>query len=290
MASIRPSEGLPPEGIKEVLANYHELYTIQDSSQFAVIKIGGELLDDPEQQELIAEDLHWLTEVGLYPVVLHGGGVQIDRKLKEQGIDTSKDDGIRSTSPIASLVIPGVLSDINASLVESINATKTSASGITEGVFSATISDPNDFASIDELKTSVLAIKGAIAEKRIPVVSCAGTMALTRSVAIKYLQPVNINADNAAGALAVALGVKKYISLTRVGAVLDDKLAPIPRLTAAEAEQMIASGHIDGGMIPKVRQAIELISQGIEHAVIASPENLLAELFTDKGSGTLIKR
>lgn len=269
---------------------YLDHFKCLEPQQFAVIKVGGELIDDDKQLKPLAEDLATLWQLGLCPVVVHGGGPQINAALKEEKIETSKVNGRRVTSPEAAALIPEVLAEVNSKLVSAIYmadaATSiTPAVGIESGVFRGTLTNPNDLGSVKQIAVKTGLVNEIINEASfIPVISCTGSLA----VAGANKQPININGDKAAVAMAGALAVDKFISLTSIGAVLDHHGNPINELTQSLADELIAEGVINGGMAMKVKQAMKLFDYTVHDIVITSPLALLKELFTDKGAGTII--
>lgn len=274
-----------PDGQK-----YLEYFQSIPMSQFAVIKVGGELIDDREQLAGLAEDIVCLSALGLYPAIVHGGGPQIDRALGKAGLPTDKIDGVRVTSSEAANIIPSVLSDINSILCSAINqaSVKYIASGLTAGVFTADLEDSEDFGSATNIKVRGESVQNLIKKKLVPVISCAGS--LSTAPAVQMEQPVNINADKSAVALAGHLSVNKFISLTAPGAVLDRAGNPIDSLTPELARELIQKGVINAGMSEKVEQALELFDHNVHDIVITNPANLLRELFTYEGAGTLVSR
>ncbi len=270
--------------------NYLNYFKGFEPQQFAVIKVGGELIDDASQLEPLAQDLATLWELGLYPVVVHGGGPQIDKGLKEADIVTNKVGGVRVTSAEAAALIPSILAKVNADLCSAINTagSRNIAEGITDGVFAATLSNPYDLGSVNHINTNIGLIVDLIKKASlIPVISCSGRLAVSHSFE-GGIQSVNINGDKAAVAMAGALVVEKFISLTSVGAILDQNGQPFSALTPEQVKKLSADGTINSGMNVKALEKLKLFDFGVHDIVITSPKALLKELFTNEGAGTII--
>ncbi len=269
-----------------------------------VIKYGGHAMENEELAALFAKDVVLLKLLGMNPVVLHGGGPQIARMLEKLGIVSTFEDGLRVTDAASMEIVEMVLSGgINKSIVRAINAAGGKAVGlsgadanlITATKATRTRKDPDsniervvDLGYVgepDNVDPSVLkALAAQIEEDFIPVVAPVGVGQDGRSF--------NINADTAAGAVAAAVGAKRLMLLTDVEGVLDSSGALVKQLTCTEARSLISDGTAKGGMIPKLETAIQTVEKGVEATVILDgrkPHALLMELFTQHGSGTLIR-
>ena len=266
-----------------------------------VVKYGGHAMGDPALSEAFGHDIALLKLVGVNPVVVHGGGPQIDTMLDRLGIRSSFVDGLRVTDAAMVDVIEMVLSgSVNKQVAELINRAGALAIGISGkdgGMIRArkltrTVRDPDsriervlDLGLVGEperIDTRVLyALSGSGV---IPVIAPVGIGADG--------QTYNINSDTAAGAVAGALGATRLLMLTDVPGVLDEDRRLIPELTAEQARRGIASGMISGGMIPKVETCLHAVQTGAKAAVILDgriPHACLLELFTSAGPGTLIR-
>lgn len=269
-----------------------------------VIKYGGHAMENEELASLFAKDVVLLKLLGMNPVVLHGGGPQIGRMLEKIGIVSTFEDGLRVTDAESMEIVEMVLSGgINKSIVRAINAAGGKAvglSGVDANLITAmkatrTKKDPDsniervvDLGYVgepDNVDPSVLkALAAQVEEDFIPVVAPVGVGKDGRSF--------NINADTAAGAVAAAVGAKRLMLLTDVEGVLDSKGELVKQLSCAEARNLISEGTAKGGMIPKLETAIQTVEKGVEATVILDgrkPHALLMELFTQHGSGTLIR-
>lgn len=261
-----------------------------DPHRSMVIKAGGGVIDDPLELERTGRSLAYLHGLGLRPVVVNGGSPQIKAALNRAGIDSSFDpDGNRITSSAAASEIELALTGVTKALCESIEYYGGQAESIPEGVFEATLIDPDRLGMVGQVeRINDTKIHRAINNEKIPVISCIGSLVVNNAGSDPTPKPVNINGDVAAVALAAQLQPLKFISLTIDGAVFDRSGNWVKSLTRDEAEQMISDGSLEGGMRLKVIEGLKLHEHGVHDAVIISPANLLLELFTD-GVGTIMR-
>ena len=271
-----------------------------------VIKYGGHAMGEEEVARLFAADAVLLKLLGLHPVIVHGGGPQISRMLKKAGVESTFIDGLRVTDAptmeVAEMVLSGA---INKEIVNYINQAGAEADVRGVGlsgkdarlitVDKATKSKTNPETGLEEIvdlgfvgeprHIDPQLIKALInaAEDYVPVVAPIGVS--------DEGETYNINADTVAGSLAGALGAKRMLLLTDVRGVLDKNGELIRQMTVTQAEEAIFSGVATGGMIPKLETAIAAVRAGVEAVVILDgrqPHAMLAELFSESGSGTLI--
>ncbi len=263
---------------------YHRLFKKGNPIRFAVIKVGGRTIID--WLDSLAADLSFLTQTDLFPTLLHGAGPQIDVELARHRVSSEKIEGVRVTSKKALALVRGVLDDVNAQLVQAIRRHGGDAAGITEGVFVAERFPNSRLGQVGRVVgVNLDPIRKAIRRDRIPVVSPIGFD--------RAGNPLNINADTAARALVEAIRPKKFILLTDEGGVRDAKgnlisFINIPR----DFDELVKSGQVTGGMLHKIREARGLIEKRPDddmNVVITDAEEILKELFTIKGSGTLLK-
>ena len=262
---------------------YLRLFHKGDPSRFAVIKVGGKILQ--QSKDLLAFDLAYLSRLDLFPVVIHGGGPQIDVELAARGIETRKIGGIRATPKEAVEVIRDVLVSANGEVVQAVRVAGGTAVGVNSGIFRAEqVADPElgyvgEVTGVD-LKQIVRAVRADM----IPIVNPIGFG--------PDGQAFNINADTAARALVLALKPKKFILITEEGGVrgADGEMLANINLNQ-DYDRLVKTGVISGGMLVKVREIKELLerTKGRMVVTIASAENLLKELFTAKGAGTFVK-
>jgi len=267
-----------------------------------VVKYGGHAMGDDTLGDHFARDIVLLKQVGINPIVVHGGGPQIGRMLERLKIKSEFVDGLRVTDAETVEIVEMVLAgSINKQIVASINRAGGKAIGICGkdgGLVQATKllrtkRDPDshiervlDLGYVGEpshIDTSVLDLFAR--SSMIPVVAPIGVG--------PNGETYNINADTVAGAIAGACRADRLLLLTDVAGVKDKSGALIPAMTRGEAEKFIADGTISGGMIPKVETCLEAVAQGVEAAVILDgrvPHAVLLEIFTEHGAGTLIRR
>ena len=270
-------------GRKEV-GDYLRHYSSVDLQKFAVIKIGGGILDD--QLDGVAASLSYLHQVGLSPMVVHGAGPQLDRALSEAGVETPRVDGLRVTPPEALDVVRRVCQEQNLELVAALEARGCGARPIATGVFEAS---PLDHARCGLVGTvtgvDVKPVVASIAAGRLPIMTSLATSSTG--------QLLNVNADEAARALARTFEPHKIIFLTPTGGLLDHDGQIISAVNLAEDyEPLMANSWVNGGMRLKLQQIRDLLLElPISSSVsITSPSHLARELFTHRGAGTLVRR
>lgn len=276
-------------------------YLKRYDDQIVVVKYGGHAMGEEETALRFGRDIALLEQVGVNPVVVHGGGPQINAMLARLGVKSTFVQGLRVTDQQMVEVVEMVLcGTVNKQVAESITRAGALAVGISGkdgGLITArratrTVKDPGsnieqvlDLGLVGEpesVDTRVLQL--LIGADIIPVIAPVGVGADG--------QTYNINADTVSGAVAGALAAERMLMLTDVPGVLDANRNFIPEMTVAEARAGIAAGWIAGGMIPKVETCIYAVERGVKGAVILDgrvPHAVLRELFTDGGAGTLIK-
>ena len=257
-----------------------------------VVKYGGSIMEDPEQQRRIAKDIVLLQYVGMKPLVVHGGGPQIGSTLQQLGIDSEFVEGLRVTDKETMDVVEMVLAGrVNKNIVNDINQAGAKAIGLSgkDGRMLLAQSHPSqdeldvDLGQVGELR-SVDPEPIELLESRnfVPVVAPVGV----NEEGITF----NMNADQVSGAMAEALTARKLIFLTNVDGVLSEG-ERVSTITTEDVEPMIESGEISGGMIPKVRAGKRAVEAGVHKAHIINGQrnhSLLLELLTEEGIGTQI--
>jgi acetylglutamate kinase len=267
-----------------------------------VIKYGGHAMGDAELAGLFASDIVLMKQVGIHPVVVHGGGPQIGEMLERLKIKSEFVDGLRITDAATVEVVEMVLSGtINKQIVSAINAAGGTAIGVSgkdgnliqASRFTGTQRDPG--SNIER----VLDL-GYVGEPE--KINPQPLIALEQSGMIPVIAPIgfgtggetyNINADTVAGAIASAIGASRLLMLTDVVGVLDKQGELLTDLTLQQVAELRRDGTISGGMIPKVETCVKAVESGVEAAVILDgrvPHSLLLEIFTDRGIGTIIRR
>ena len=267
-----------------------------------VVKFGGHAMGDEALGKAFAEDITLLKLAGLNPVVVHGGGPQINAMLAKLDIKSEFAGGMRITDKKTVEVVEMVLAgSINKEIVQTIGEAGGRAIGLT--------GKDGNMVTVERLKRKIYdpatqtereVDLGFVGEPK--TVRPEVLEVLKKSEIIPVLAPVcpgedgetyNVNADTFAGAIAGALGATRLLFLTDVPGVLDKDKQLIRELSRAEAQRLIEDGTISGGMIPKVETCLEALDRGVEAVVILNgkvPHAVLLELFTEHGAGTLITR
>ncbi len=266
-----------------------------------VVKYGGHAMGDPALSEAFGHDIALLKLVGVNPVVVHGGGPQINAMLDRLGIRSSFVDGLRITDAamvdVIEMVLSGSVNKQVAALINRAGALAVGISGKDGNLLRArrlarTVRDPD--SRIERvLDLGFVGEPERVDTRVLYALSGSGVIPVIAPVGIgEDGQTYNINADTAAGAVAGALSATRLLMLTDVPGVLDADKRLIPELTAEQARAAIADGTISGGMIPKVETCLQAVAQGARAAVILDgrvPHACLLELFTSAGPGTLIR-
>jgi acetylglutamate kinase len=267
-----------------------------------VIKYGGHAMGDDNLASVFANDIVLLKQIGVHPVVVHGGGPQIGRMLERLKIKSEFIDGLRVTDAETVEIVEMVLSGtINKQIVSAINTAGGTAIGISGkdgGLIQAsklrrTRRDENsniekilDLGFVGEPQQINPQILTSLEQSgMIPVIAPIGAGANGETY--------NINADTVAGAIAAAVGASRLLLLTDVIGVLDKDGELLSDLTVERVRSLREDGTITGGMIPKLETCVEAVSKGVDAAVILDgrvPHSMLLEIFTDRGIGTLIRR
>jgi acetylglutamate kinase len=266
-----------------------------------VVKYGGHAMGEEETALRFGRDVAFLEQVGVSPVVVHGGGPQINAMLKRLNVRSTFVQGLRVTDAemldVVEMVLAGPVNKQVAEAITRAGAIAVGISGKDGGLIRArkvtrTVRDPDshieqvlDLGFVGEpesVDTRVLEL--LIGADIVPVVAPVGVGADG--------QTYNINADTVAGAIAGALGAERMLMMTDVPGVLDRDGKLVPEMTVAEVQAGIEAGWISGGMIPKVETCVAAVRGGVKGAVILDgrvPHAVLRELFTSRGAGTLIR-
>jgi len=266
-----------------------------------VVKYGGHAMGNEELALQFGRDIALLKQVGVNPVVVHGGGPQINAMLARLAIQSSFVDGLRVTDAamveVVEMVLAGTVNKHVAGLINGAGALAVGICGKDGGLIRArkltrTVRDPDshieralDLGFVGEVEhVDVRVIHALTGAGLIPVIAPVGIGADG--------QTYNINADTVAGAIAGALGAQRLLMLTDVAGVLDRDRQLIAEMTVADVEAGVASGMISGGMIPKVENCVDAVRKGVRGAVILDGRMghaCLLELFREGGIGTLIR-
>lgn len=266
-----------------------------------VVKYGGHAMIDDELKQSFARDICLLRYVGIQVVVVHGGGPQIDATLKRMGIESRFQSGLRITDEQTMSVVEMVLSgSVNSDIVGLICSQGGRALGLSgrdDGFLRAnpmSVTTEGAGGALVEVDLGRVGAVSSVNPKLINDLCHSGFVPVIAPIAVdKEGNPLNVNADLAAAAIAQALGAAKLVLMTDVEGVLDKDKKHLTSLGASEAKKLIANGTIVGGMIPKVECALEAVHNGVEkvHVIDGRKRHaLLLEIFTDSGVGTELHR
>jgi acetylglutamate kinase len=266
------------------ISQYVKRFSQLAAKRFAVVKVGGAVLRD--DLDALTSSLSFLQEVGLTPIVVHGAGPQLDEEMTAAGIEKQTVNGLRITSPEVLAIVRKVFLQQNLALVEALQESGARATSIVSGVFEAEYLDQQTYGLVGEVKRiNQSPIEASLKAGSIPVIASLG-----ETVGGQIL---NINADFAANELVQVLQPYKIIFLTGTGGLLDDKGAVIDSINlSTEYDELMAQPWINGGMRVKIEQIKDLLDKlPLTSSVsITKPAELAKELFTHKGSGTLVRR
>src|SRR5262249_43172544 len=271
-------------GSAKEIQQYLKRFSQLDAMRFAVVKVGGAVLRD--DLDALTSSLAFLQDVGLTPIVIHGAGPQLDEELSAAGIVKQTVNGLRVTSPEALAIVRRVFQTQNLKLVEALQANDARATSIISGVFEADYLDSDTYGLVGEVKrVNQAPIEASLKASSIPVIASLGETAGG--------QILNINADFAANELVRVLQPYKIIFLTGTGGLLDGDGRLIDSINlSTEYEHLMAQPWINGGMRVKIEQIKDLLDKlPLTSSVsITRPTELANELFTHRGSGTLVRR
>jgi acetylglutamate kinase len=259
-----------------------------------VVKLGGSFMDVPEDLDHVCSDIAFMRAVDIDPVVVHGGGKAITRAMEEAGLKARWVSGLRYTGPEELRIVEDVLAtDINRQIVGLLEKAGAKAEALTSKTRCAlkaermTAADGADLGLVGKV-TSVdaLLLRGLCDLGTIPVIAPIGVGAGGE----KY----NCNADEAASAVARAMEAEKLVNVSDTHGIrerAEDEASLLSHICEDDAQRLLASGVISGGMIPKVQTILEALKGGVKKAHIVSgrvPHSLLLEIYTDRGVGTEI--
>ncbi len=266
-------------------------YIQQFAGRTIVVKYGGAAMKDNNLKDQVIRDIVFMSCVGLRPILVHGGGPEINSWLDKLGIEPQFKNGLRVTdAPTMDVVEMVLVGRVNKEIVSLINQAGGSAVGLCGkdgNLIKARPQGEEGIGFVGEVSiVNIRILETLVSHGYIPVVS---------SVAADDTgQAYNINADTVAGEIAAAIGAEKLILLTDTRGILKDHKDPsslIAKIDIQEARQLIATGVVKGGMIPKVNCCVRSLAQGVRAAHIIDgriPHALLLEIFTDGGIGTMI--
>ena len=265
-----------------------EKYVKKYSKEKIVIKCGGKVLLDQSLLDNLIESIVILKKLGLTPILVHGGGLGIKKKLDEQNIKSKFIMGLRITDKKMINIVESTMTEFNKEIVNALEKKSCKAKSITiknnNIIYVEQENKELGFVGKPK-KVDAKLLKEIIKEDFIPVIVPMGL----DEKGVAY----NINADTAAGAIARSIKSRRLMLLTDIDGVLDNNDKLISEINTTEAKELINTETIHGGMIPKVKTCIDAINNGVRAVVILDgrkPHSILFELFSDKGSGTLIRK
>ena len=286
MNDVRPTivRLLSNLGSAKEIQQYLKRFSRLDAARFAVVKVGGAILRD--ELDALVSSLAFLQQVGLTPIVLHGGGPQLDAQMDAEGLTRTVRDGLRVTDAATLAVVRRVLHAENLRLVEALQAQGVRATSIVSGVFEAAVLDKRRYGLVGKVAAvRTEAIHAAIKVGSIPVIASLGETADG--------QIVNVNADWAANELIKALQPYKIVFLTGTGGLLDGDGRLIDSINlSTEYDELVRQPWLHSGMKVKLEQIHDLLEAlpPSSSVSITRPDELAKELFTHRGSGTLVRR
>ena len=263
-------------------------YIKKYKDELIVIKYGGNVLIDRKIFNNFIEDITVLNKLGFSIIVVHGGGPRIERELKKANIQTKFINGLRVTDKNVIKIVEEVLIDFNNDIVNSLNKKGSKAISIntkSNNVINV-IPDKQELGFVgipDKINTDF--IKEKVNQNQIPIVAPLGLG--------QNNQTYNINGDTAASAIAKKLKSRRLLLMTNVEGVYDDRKSLISEIKPYDMENLVNLKIVQGGMLPKIKNCIDAVENGVRGVVILDgrkPHSILKEIFSDKGAGTLIRK
>ena len=289
---------LSPENLKNQIEQFWPIkgpsekevskYLKKYQSEKIVIKCGGKVLLDKMLLDSMIEDIVILKKLGLTPLLIHGGGLGIKKKLDELNIESKFIMGLRVTDKKMIKIVEDVMVEFNNKIIKLLEKKSCKAKPLTikENNVIHVEQESKELGYVGKpIKVNTNLLNDIIQKDFIPIITPMGLD--------QKGQSYNINADTAAGAIAQNLGSRRLLLVTDVEGVLDKNEKLISEIGSNEAEKLINNQTIHGGMIPKIKTCIEAVNNGVRGVVIIDGRRLhsiLFELFSDQGAGTLIRR
>ena len=277
---ILPKDGPPLDEVNKYIEKYKD--------ELIVIKYGGNVFIDREIFNNFINDLKILNELKLSIIVVHGGGPRIKRELDKSKIESKFIRGLRVTDEKIINIVENVLIDFNNDIVNSLKKKGSKAMSINTKINNIIDVEPEanelGFVGIPK-KINIDFINKLLSENLIPIISPLGLG--------KNCQTYNINGDTAAGAIAKSLKSKRLLLMTNVEGVLDKNKKLIQEISSSKILEMIKDETITEGMIPKINTCLDAVNNGVTAVAIIDgrkKHSILFEIFSDKGSGTLIRK
>ena len=279
LVNILPKDGPSFKEVKKYLEKYND--------EFIIIKCGGSILIDPRLFKIFVEDVAVLKKLGFNPIIVHGGGKRINKKLSELNIKSNFINGLRVTDKNTIHIVEDILIEFNKEIVSALKDQSCETRRITSKEYNiVTVKPESDklgfVGTPTHIKTDVL--KEIIKANEVPVVAPLGLD--------ENNQTFNINADTVAGSIAKELKARRLMIISDVEGVLDNKKKLIAEINSIKANELIDQKIISGGMIPKINNCLDVAKNGVKGVCIIDGRknhSILFELLSDKGSGTLIR-
>ena len=276
---ILPLKGPSFEEVKNYLKKYND--------EYIVIKCGGSVLVNQDLFNNFINDISILNKLGFIPVIVHGGGKRISNKLNEVGIKSDFINGLRITDKKSINIVEEVLNDFNKEITDALKKNNCDSEGITNKQNNILIVEQENeklgfVGTPKEIGKST--IEQIVKKKKVPVVAPLGLD--------QNNQVFNVNADTAAGAIAKKLNARRLIIMSDVEGVLDNNKKLISEINTNRINELIKNETISGGMIPKIKNCLDVASNGVKGVCIIDgrlDHSILFELLSNAGSGTLIR-
>ena len=277
---ILPIKGPSFDEVKNYLEKYND--------EYIVIKCGGSVLVNHNLFINFINDISILNKLGFIPIIIHGGGKRISMKLNEEGIKSNFIDGLRITDEKSISIVEEVLNIFNKEITDALKNNNCDSQGITNKQNNILkVEQENEklgyVGNPKEINQSI--IEQIVKEKKVPVIAPLGLD--------ENNQVFNINADTAAGAIAKKLNARRLIIMSDIEGVLDNDKKLISEINTDKINKLIKDETIFGGMIPKIKNCLDVASNGVKGVVIIDGRknhSILFELLSEKGSGTLIRK
>ena len=275
---------LPVKGPSfEEVKNYLEKY----NNEYIIIKCGGSVLVDQDLFNNFINDISILNKLGFIPIIIHGGGKRISIKLNEAGIKSNFINGLRVTDEKSINIVEEVLNTFNREITNALKNNGCDSQGITNKQNNILIVEQENnklgyVGTPKEIDQSTIEL--IVKEKKVPVIAPLGLD--------KNNKVFNINADTAAGAIAKKLNARRLIIMSDVEGVLDNNKKLISEINTDKINELIKNETISGGMIPKIKNCLDVASNGVKGVCIIDgrlDHSILFELLSNAGSGTLIR-
>jgi len=276
---ILPEKGPSFKEVKNYLKKYND--------EYIVIKCGGSVLVNQNLFNIFINDISILNKLGFIPIIIHGGGKRISKKLDEAGIKSDFINGLRVTDKKSINIVEEVLNNFNKEITEALKKNRCDSQGITNKQNNILLVEQENqnlgfVGTPKEINQSI--IEQIVKEKKVPVIAPLGLD--------KENQVFNINADTAAGAIAKKLNARRLIIMSDVEGVLDDNKKLISEINTDKIDNLIKNNIISGGMIPKIKNCLDVACNGVKGVCIIDgrlDHSILFELLSNAGSGTLIR-